>query len=546
MRIHQRCKLAFCLAQAAALCLAAGENATGTASPERTAAIADPATTSDLLRLRAQIAAQQQQIDNLRQTIVEQQKLIDRALRTAPHNIELATAAPAVTTTAANGVTQKTPDNVARPAPLSFDIGVAKFTPFGFVDFTSTFRSTNVGSGIGTSFGSIPFSNTVQGKLTENRLTLQNSRVGLRIDSKVLGADVIGYLETDFLGNAPANLAVTSNSDTLRMRLYWADIRKNKFEMLAGQSWSMMTPNREGLSPLPSGIFYSQDVDTNYQAGLVWGRDPQLRLIYHPNSHVAWGLSIEAAEQYVGGAVTFPAALSNFYATQFNNGNTGTSVPNLHPDFVSKIAFDGKPGGRAVHFELAGLLRSFRAYDPLNNHHYTTVAGGGSANANVEVMRGLRLIANTFLSDGGGRYIFGLGPDLVVRPDGSISPVHAASTVDGFEYSYKPKDNPNDLETLFYAYYGGAYYRRNFSIDTSASRPVFVGYGFPGSTISANRSIQEGTFGVTQTFWKNPVFGDLRLMTQYSYLTRNPWSPAASPRNAHTHMLYLNLRYDIP
>jgi len=159
-------------------------------------------------------------------------------------------------------------------APLSVQIGGAQFTPGGFLDLTSVFRTTNVGSGIGTSFGSIPFSNTAAGQLSEFRFSAQNSRLSLRVDSQPGGAKLTGYVEADFLGNAPANLVVGSNSNTLRMRLYWLDIRKGGWEVLAGQSWSLLTPNRKGLSPMPSDIFYSQDMDTNYQVGLTWSRDP--------------------------------------------------------------------------------------------------------------------------------------------------------------------------------------------------------------------------------------------------------------------------------
>ena len=67
------------------------------------------------------------------------------------------------------------------------------------------------------------------------------------------GAHVIGYWESDFLGNNPANVSVTSgNSNTFRMRLYWVDIRRNKWEILGGQSWSLLTPGRNGISPFPS------------------------------------------------------------------------------------------------------------------------------------------------------------------------------------------------------------------------------------------------------------------------------------------------------
>jgi len=41
-------------------------------------------------------------------------------------------------------------------SPLSFRIGVADFTPFGFMDFTTVHRSTNVGIGISTNFVGIP------------------------------------------------------------------------------------------------------------------------------------------------------------------------------------------------------------------------------------------------------------------------------------------------------------------------------------------------------------------------------------------------------
>jgi hypothetical protein len=41
-------------------------------------------------------------------------------------------------------------------SPLAFKIGAADFTPFGFMDFTSVYRSTNVGSGISTNFAGIP------------------------------------------------------------------------------------------------------------------------------------------------------------------------------------------------------------------------------------------------------------------------------------------------------------------------------------------------------------------------------------------------------
>src|SRR5262249_34253299 len=148
--------------------------------------------------------------------------------------------------------------------------------------------------------------NTQAGSLTETRLSPQNSRVGLRVDALVKGAKVLGYLETDFLGqlgNPPnGGIAVSSNPYPLRIRLYWVDVRKDKLPFLGGQSWSMLTPNRKGISALPGDLFFSQNIDVNYQAGLVWGRIPGIRGLYHPNDKVTFGLALENSEPYVGGA----------------------------------------------------------------------------------------------------------------------------------------------------------------------------------------------------------------------------------------------------
>ncbi len=140
------------------------------------------------------------------------------------------------------------------------------------MDFTSVTRGTLNGGDIGTSFASFPYSNTAAGQLSETRYSAKNSRLGLRMDTDIEDTKVLGYVETDFLGNAPTNLNVASNSDTLRMRVYFVDVQHGPWEFLAGQDWSMLTPNRKGISPLPNDIFFTQNVDVNYQVGLVWER----------------------------------------------------------------------------------------------------------------------------------------------------------------------------------------------------------------------------------------------------------------------------------
>jgi hypothetical protein len=445
-------------------------------------------------------------------------------------------------------------------APLSFKIGSAEFTPGGFLDFTALYRSTNVGSGIATAFGSIPFNNQLpQGDLSETRLSAQYSRLSLKVDASLTESTTLtGYVETDFLGFQPANAYQTANSDSLRLRLYWANVRHGKWEVLAGQEWSLLTPNRVGLSPLTPDVFVTLDEDPNFQVGLTWARQAQVRVVYHPTSNWAVGLSAENPQQFAPASVVYPSA---FFSTQFDNGSgstsaassaTNTAVPNLHPDIIVKTAFDARPAGRSLHIEVAGLLRSFKVLNDLTTSPTTDTitGGGGSLNVNYEVIHNLHLIANTFYGDGGGRYIFGLGPDVIVKPNGTLSGVHSGSGVGGIEYQARPN-------YMFYGYYGGAYFQRNFgylaatpaSSCNGISGFTCVGFGFPGSANTSNRAVQEGTIGVIPTLWSNENYGRLQIITQYSYLVRSPWSVLSTPgnpKNAHTSMVYLGLRYILP
>ncbi len=494
-----------------------------------------PASPRDLEQLRAQVAQQAEQIKKLQGAIEEQQKLIERALQSS--------------TAAVHPTSGPNQHETARPSssPLSIRIGDTAFAPLGFVDATFFGRSTNVGSGIGTNFGSIPYNTSPAGHLSEMNFSTQNSRIGFRVDSNVLGAKFLGYFEADFVGNQPGNVFVSSNSDTFRMRNAFVDVQKNGFEVLGGQDWSMATPGRKGISPLPGDIFYSQDMDTNYQAGLVWARQTQFRFIAHPNENVAFGVSLENPQQYIGGssggsAIVLPSAFASTAGTQFDNGSSNYGAPNLHPDIIFKGAYDARAASRILHVEAAGLVRTFKfAYGlgkPAVYQTSSATAASGEVNANLEVAKAVRLIANTFFGSGNGRYVFGQAPDVIIRADRTISPVHTYSTVDGFEANAAKN-------TLIYGYYGGIYVKKDVAVD--ANGKALVGYGFTGSPNNQNRTIQEGTFGVVQTLWKNESYGALSLITQYSYLTRNPWYVAiGSPKNARTNMYWVDLRYTLP
>src|SRR5271166_1346329 len=259
-----------------------------------------------------------------------------------------------------------TPDTPAIP------LGPAKIRLIGYPALTSVFRSTNGGGNVGTSFGGIPFSNTVAGNTSEFRLSAQSTRLAVRADADLKNSKVAGYFEMDFGGQVPGNVAVSSTSYGFRIRQAWFDYSTGKFEFTAGQLFSLMTPSKQNILPWPGDVATSQVVDTNYLAGTVWARYPQLRLVYHLSKSANLGFSMENPEQTACG-VTFPSALATTLGTQYDNCSSssgpGLSVPNLTPDFVFKASIDSKfAGGRAFHFDVAGLLRVFRNYDPTSSN----------------------------------------------------------------------------------------------------------------------------------------------------------------------------------
>ena len=551
----------------------------------------------DVSTLKQQVAEQQKEIEQLRSIVNQMKQKLDQTPAAATAKVAPAAAAPAPTAPAptqntvaaapnlgevastspivprsasknsgsgepslpastaipaAAATPQPQPQN-GGPDPLQLHIGTASITPVGFMDFSSVFRTHAAGGSIGTNFASIPYGSSVyQNNLSEVRLSMQNSRIGFRVDADVKGAHVIGYMEADFLGNNPTNVAVTSNSNTLRSRLYWVDVARGGWELLGGQTWSLLTPSRYGISPLPADLFFAgQLVDVNYNVGLFWGRIPELRLVYHhPSNKVAFAVALDNPDQYAGGSaggplITLPSALntSSAYQGELDYNGNGLNAPNVAPDVIAKLAFDPS---RRVHLDIGGVERQFKLYYPavaatssapaIPSHTYSATGGGGFLNFEVEPIKGFRLLTHNFWSDGGGRYIFGQAPDLIAHADGSISLIHASSTISGLEFTHKT--------TMIYAYYGGLLVGRNVAIDTTG-KPV--GYGYTGAPSGQNRIIQEPTFGFNQTIWKDAKWGAVNFMGQYSYVTRDPWYVApGQPANASLNMVFFNLRYTLP
>lgn len=435
-------------------------------------------------------------------------------------------------------------------SPLSFKIGSAVLTPGGFVDLENIFRTTNTQNNIATNFAAIPFNNTAQGHLTEFRTTAQYSRFSITVKDKFGANDITGYCEADFSGNDATNAFQTVNGHTARLRLCFMDLKRGKWEVLGGQTWSWLTPNRTGVGPMPSDLAITYNEDQNIGVGLPYTRAAELRVAYHLNDHWAFGVGIEDPDQFIGGFVALPEAYSATLGPQFDNG-AQLGTPNLFPDILPKIAYDAQVGGRHLHLEAVGLVTGARAsVVPIGGKSFSShaaVGGGGSIAGNLELFRNFYFLANAFWSDGGGRYLVADGPQLVLRPNAAgtdIAPsmVHAGAGSAGFEWIASHK-------TTLAAYYGEDYFGRNFFVDTTNTTTpgTIIGYGGPGSPSTNNRAIQEATFDWIQVFWKSPRYGTLQYYTQYSYLSRAPWFVATdAPKNAHLSMVYAGVRFVLP
>jgi hypothetical protein len=478
-------------------------------------------------------------------------KLLEaKGVLTADEVARLEAAAPPIEQVEASPPPGELPVYTHADKPLTLTLGSVDLTLSGFIDYEALYRTHNA-QAIGTIFGTIPYSNTPQGRTSEFRTTAQDSRLALKGETgTAIGGertDVAAYTEVDFSGNDAPNVNVTSNSDTFRLRQAFLDVRRGAWEVLVGQAWSWQTPNSKGLGSYPGEVFLTDNYDPNFNVGLNWARQPVLRFIYHPDSEWAMGLSIENPDQFGGlNEITFPAGFAAELAHEVGNGAAGITVPDAAPDLVPKASFDGAVAGHDVHLEAAGLVSFFRIAG-LDFGRHTAVGYGGELGGNVALTPGLTAIAYGFGSRGGGRYIFALAPDIVVLPTPSgsdvfISSVTSYSGLAGLEWQATTRLKVS-------GYWGFMRAERNYALDTTAGAEPgsFVGFGYPGSPNNQNRWANEAAFDIGYIAWNHPRWGALQVGMQYSYIEREPWFVAAgAPASASLHQFWWDVRYILP
>jgi hypothetical protein len=310
---------------------------------------------------------------------------------------------------------KKVTASVENPTAIHYK-GVT-ITPGGFVAAETVWRQKATGADLPTALSSIPFTGANATDLSEFYAGARQSRISALIEGKSKGVTYRGYTETDFLGVGTNSNNNQSNSYTLRERVFWAQAQlKSGLTFQGGQSWSLATERRTGLSNFSEDIVTPLTIDPNYVSGFAWARQygfaviQDLKNIPHLND-VAFGISVENAQtlfgnacptatntvlgatpattvyssclvgggsdtvSYVGGTATPGSATGNGVQGSSYNNLTGTYSYNLGPDIIGKVAVDVPHWG---HYEAYGIGR-FAHYEVYPNYNNALTPGNTNA-----------------------------------------------------------------------------------------------------------------------------------------------------------------------
>jgi hypothetical protein len=417
-----------------------------------------------------------------------------------------------------------------------------------FIEGASIFRTRNETADISSSFNTgIPMPNNPNYHISEFRESAHQSRFALLAQGRVdEDTKLAGYFETDFQSAGTTSNSVESNSYTLRLRLAYATLDKQDWGtyFLGGQSWSLLTMFKEGMTPRQENIPLT--IDGQYVPGFTWLRNPEFRVVQHFGDKYAAGLSLESPQAVVvsgPNAPLVPTTFSNPGGMLLNPlVNYSTDVG---PDVVAKVTAD--PGWG--HFEAYGLGRAFRSRANFSNH--TIFGGGGGLGAIVPVVPKLVDFQADFLAGNGiGRYgTVGL-PDVTVKPTGVLAPVPEIQALVGLVghptpsldlYAYAGVEQA--YSTAFTVHgnlpfgYGNLLYNNTACLHEAASVTAAA------TNCAANT---ERVWQITGGFWWDVYkgdFGRLRVGGQGSYTERSVFAGIGGGPNTNEGIFMASLRY---
>jgi hypothetical protein len=512
-----KCVLRWCV-----VLLMAASSLAQTAPAKKKTTKTGAVTAEDVQELKNALAAQQQQIRELKSEMQRR----DAALQQAQQQMQDAQAAAAAAQAKADQAAQQASQQQQAVSDLKTDVSDMKqnatnaalslqetqkniqsslespmtihykgvnITPMGFLAGETVWRQHALGSDINTPFNSIPFDGAAQSHMSEFFGSGRQSQIAFLVEGSLANFTMRGYVETDFLSAGVTSNNNESNSYTLRQRQAWAQAGLNSgWTFTGGQMWSLLTETRKGMDNRSEAR--PMTIDPQYNVGFSWARQYGFRVTKKLGNKLWVGGSVENSEVTLGGH----EASNNFLLGSQGAGgglyNATTNYSfNATPDFIGKIVVEPGFG----HYEVFGILSDYRdriypgatltkptATGAFNNN---ALGGGAGANARWTFDKkydvGLHFLGGT----GIGRYGTSGLADLVASPNGFLTPVTNYQALGSLEYHGKKLD--------VYAYYGAEY----------EDRTIFnggkVGYGSPLFNYSGCNRIARVTPGSS---WRAP------------------------------------------
>jgi hypothetical protein len=157
-----------------------------------------------------------------------------------------------------------------------FQLGPVSLQPYGFFEGIGMWRSAATGDTVSTKFGSIPLYETP----SESLFSVGHSRMSLHSEMTLGPGKIVGYVESDFLDK--------KGQGPYRWRQYWGEYKLGNWEFLGGQAWSLLRPNRSGITS-ENGMMNTLAVEPNYHVGVIGPRRQQLRVVRHAR---AWHAAV--------------------------------------------------------------------------------------------------------------------------------------------------------------------------------------------------------------------------------------------------------------
>jgi hypothetical protein len=148
--------------------------------------------------------------------------------------------------------------------PVLVHLGPLTLKPSAFLELIGMMRSATTADSVSTHFGNIPLEDTPGESLGSPR----HSRLMLKGDLPAGPFHFSAYLESDFLNFTPGQ-------SPYRWRHYWGQAQIGNWEILGGQTWSLLRSNRTGTG---MDAMNTDVIDPAYHVGLIGSRLRQIRV----------------------------------------------------------------------------------------------------------------------------------------------------------------------------------------------------------------------------------------------------------------------------